>query len=110
METIVAAIPQTGAIRLVIEASARQNFSARSAQKLVRRFIADEISYLLRVGEPVLVVGQQLYWRVPVQLAFPGRGAAGDVGAIDVNVETGQLLITPEIIAEITRQAKRLAA
>lgn len=110
METIVEAIPQTGDIRLVIEVSARQNFSARSAQKLVRRFIADEISYLLRVGEPALVVGQQLYWRVPVQLAFPGRGAAGDVGAIDVNVETGQLLITPEIIAEITRHAHRLAA
>ena len=37
------------------------NFSAKSAQKIVRRFVADEISYLLRTGEPDLVMGKRLY-------------------------------------------------
>lgn len=110
MEAVIEAIPQTGDIRLTIEVSARQNFSPKSAQKLVRRFVADEISYLLRAGEPDLVVGQQLCWRVPVQLAFPNQDTVGTVGTIDVNVETGQMLVTPETIAEITRHAERLAA
>ena len=110
MEAVIEAIPQTGDIRLTIEVSARQNFSAKSAQKLVRRFIADEISYLLRAGVPDLVVSEQLYWRVPVQMAFPDQGIVGTVGAVDVNVETGQMLITPETIAEMTRHAERLAA
>ena len=37
------------------------NFSAKSVQKIVRRFVADEISYLLRTGEPDLVMGKRLY-------------------------------------------------
>lgn len=110
MEAVIEAIPQTGDIHLTIEVSARQNFSAKSAQKLVRRFVADEISYLLRAGEPALIVGQQLCWRVPVQLAFPNQDIVGTVGTIDVNVETGQMSITPEKIAEMTRHAERLAA
>ncbi|MCS6843422.1 MAG: hypothetical protein NZ528_03725 [Caldilineales bacterium] len=109
METVIEAIPQTGDIRLTIEVSAKQNFSGRSAQRLVGRFVADEISYLLRAGEPHLVVSERLYWRVPVQLAFPGRGVVGTVGALDVDVETGQIRVTPQDIAEITSHAERLA-
>lgn len=110
MEAVIEAIPQTGDIRLTIEVSAKQNFSARSAQKIVRRFVADEISYLLRAGEPTLVLSKRLYWRVPVQLAFPDRGMIGTAGTLDVDVETGQILATPDDIAEITRHAERLAA
>lgn len=110
MEAVIEAIPQTGDIRLTIEVSARQNFSAKSAQKIVRRFVADEISYLLRTGEPDLVMGKRLYWRVPIQLALPDQGTIGVVGTLDVDVETGQILATPNDIAEITRHAERLAA
>ena len=110
MEAVIEAIPQTGDIRLTIEVSARQNFSDKSAQKIVRRFVADEISYLLRTGEPDLVMGKRLYWRVPIQLALPDQGTIGVVGTLDVDVETGQILATPNDIAEITRHAERLAA
>lgn len=65
MEAVIEAIPQTGDIRLTIEVSARQNFSARSAQRVVGRFVADEISYLLRAGEPDLVVSKRFYLDVP---------------------------------------------
>ena len=46
MDAVIEAIPQTGDIRLTIEVAAKQNFSAKSAQKIVGRFAADEISYL----------------------------------------------------------------
>jgi hypothetical protein len=110
MEAVIEAIPQTGDIRLTLEISARQNFSAKSAQKIVRRFVANEISYLLRAGEPNLVLGQRLYWRVPIELALPGRGVIGAAGTLDVDVETGQITATPDAIAEITRHAERLSA
>ena len=110
MEAVIEAIPQTGDIRLTIEVSTKQNFSAKSAQKIVGRFVADEISYLLRAGEPALVLSKRLYWRVPIQLAFPDKGMVGAVGTLDVDVETGQILVNPKDIAEITRHAERLAA
>jgi hypothetical protein len=110
MEAVIEAIPQTGDIRLTLEISARQNFSAKSAQKIARRFVADEISYLLRAGDPNLVVGRRLFWRVPIELALPDRGVIGTAGTLDVDVETGQIFATPEAIAEIARHAEQLAA
>ena len=110
MEAVMEQLPQTGAIQFTIQVSAQQNYSARAAQRIVRRFVADEISYLLRVGEPTLVIGEQICWRVPVVLALPNAGPIGTVGSISVDVETGQLLGTPEEILEIGRHARDLAA
>lgn len=85
-----------------------QNVSAKSAQKIVGRFVADEISYLLRAGEPDLVPSKRVYWRVPIELAFPDQGIVGAVGTLDVDVETGQIVATPKDIAEITHHTERL--
>jgi hypothetical protein len=37
------------------------------------------------------------------------RGDVGEVGAIDVDVETGQLYVTPQLIVEINGRAQGLA-
>ena len=84
--------------------------SARAAQRIVGRFVADEIGYLLRSGDPTLVVSERISWRVPIVLAFPTTGPVGTVGTLDVDVETGQLLVDPEQIVEITRHARDLAS
>jgi len=86
------------------------NYSAEAARRLAGRFVANEIGYLLRCEDPRLVVAERVHWRVPITLAFPTTGPVGTVGTIDVDVETGQLSITPEQIAEITRHAESLAA
>jgi len=86
------------------------NFSATAARRRVGRFVADEISYLMRSGQPSLVIADRIYWRVPVVLTFPGHGSVGSVGAIDMDVETGQLRVTPKLIAEMQQRATDLAA
>lgn len=110
METALEQLPQTGQIQVTIQVAAKFNYSALAAERLVGRFVADEISYLLRADTPTLVVANELYWRVPVVLAFPHSGVAGQVGAVDVNVETGQLSVTPNQVAEITLHANELAS
>jgi len=109
MEAVVEQIPQTGTIQFTIQISAQHNYSAKAARRMVRRFVADEIGYLLRAGEPTLVIGEQICWRVPVMLALPNAGPVGTVGSIRVDVETGQLLVTPDEILEIGRHARDLA-
>jgi len=109
METTLEQIPRTGKIDLIIQVSATINYSAEAAQRLAGRFVANEISYLLRCNAPQLVVSERLYWRVPIVLALPTTGPVGTVGTIDVDVENGQLSITPEQIAEITHHATNLA-
>ncbi len=110
MDVAVKQLPHTGKLQIDIHVSADMNFSAAAARRRVGRFVADEISYLMRGGEPNLVIADRIHWRVPVLLTFPGHGNVGSVGAIDVDVETGQLHVTPELIAEIQQRASDLAA
>lgn len=58
---------------------------------------------------PVLVLGPRVSWRVPIHLTFPSFGDAGQVGTIDVDVETGQPEITEAIIQEIESHAEDIA-
>lgn len=56
-------------MQVTIQTSADLNFSALAARRLVGRFVADEIGYLLRSDPPNLVIAERIYWRVPVILA-----------------------------------------
>jgi len=110
MSAVVKQLPHTGKLQIDIHMSAEMNFSATAARRRVSRFVADEISYLMRGGEPDLVVADRIYWRAPVLLTPPGHGSVGSVGAIDLDVETGQLHVTPGLIAEIQQHAADLTA
>jgi hypothetical protein len=108
MEAVIEQVPRTGNIQLTIQINADFHFSAKAAQRLARRFVADEIGYLLRVGEPVLVAGEALCWRLPIILALPAFGAVGEVGEIDVDVETGRILLTATQVESIRHRAHDL--
>ncbi|MCP4360497.1 MAG: hypothetical protein GY796_21010 [Chloroflexi bacterium] len=93
--------PESGQLSVNIQLSATVNVTAFSARQKVTGFVADEISTQMHAGDPVLIMGKRICWRVPVILSLPPTGDRGEVGSIDVDVETGQLLITPTLIQEI---------
>lgn len=98
-----------GQLSIHIEAKADMNFSATAARRKVTGFVVDEISTHIRGREPTLIVGERIRWRVPVWLSLPPTGDLGEVGVIEVDVETGQMNITEALIQEITLRAKELA-
>ena len=102
--------PQTGKLAIDIRISATVNVTAFSARQKVTSFVADEISTNMHGGEPRLIVGERICWRVPVILSMPPTGDRGEVGAIDVDIETGQLMVTGALVEEIERRAEYLAA
>jgi hypothetical protein len=65
-----------------------------------------DLSYLLRVGEPTLVAGERICWRMPIELALPSYGSVGQVGAVDVDVENGRILLTAELQCQARHAAK----
>ena len=87
----------------------RVRIPAVVARRKVNVFVGNEISYLMGGGTPELVRGDSPVWRVPVILTFPGHGPVGTVGVIDVDAETGNLLITASLIKEMTQNAETLA-
>jgi hypothetical protein len=102
--------PKTGQLTIDIRLSATVNVTAFSARQKVTGFVADEISTNMHGGEPSLAVGERICWRVPVILSMPPTGDRGQVGTIEVDVETGQLLVNRSLIEEIKHRAEHLAA
>ena len=68
-----------------------------------------EIGNLLYGGEPTLAVGERICWHVPVLLAYPDSGPVGQVGVLDVDIETRAVLTTPEQLAVLSDYALFLA-
>ena len=107
-EQIESLLPSPGQLQINIQLAATINVTAFSAKQKVTGFVADEISTNMHGAEPTLIVGDKICWRVPVILSLPPIGNRGQVGAIDVDVATGQLQITPKLIVEIERRADYL--
>jgi hypothetical protein len=110
MAVTLEAIPKTGHLQVDIKVSADVNVTAFTARQKVNNFVLSEISYMMHAGEPSLVVDERIYWRVPVILSLTSHGDVGEVGYLDVNIETGQIQISPSQIAEIEARAEGLAA
>jgi hypothetical protein len=100
--------PQSGQLAIDVHLTATVNVTAFSARQKVTGFVADEISTNMHAGEPKLVVSERIVWRVPIILSMPPTGDRGEVGMIDVDVETGQLNINQSLIMEIERRAEYL--
>ncbi len=101
-------LPKTGRLEVEIKVTADINISAYAAQQKVNGFVLSEISYMMHAGPPTLVIDEHISWRVPVILSLTSRGDVGEVGVIDVDIETGQLHINPQLITEIQTRAQGL--
>jgi hypothetical protein len=102
-------LPKSGRVDVDIHLSADIHVTATAARRRVSRLVISEIGNLLYGGEPTLIVGERVRWHVPVMLAYPDTGPVGQVGALDVDVETGEVLATTEQLAEITNYAQFVA-
>lgn len=85
----IAKLPTSGQVAIDIHVSATVNVSVFSAKQKVTCLVASQISTHLHGGEPKLVVGERIVWRVPVIFSMVPYGDRGSVGEIDVDVETG---------------------
>ena len=55
------------------------------------------------------MAGRRLLWRVPVWLALPTTGSLGQVGTLDVDAQTGEILSTQQILEQIAERGDELA-
>jgi hypothetical protein len=102
-------LPQTAQLEVNIHLSAPLRVTAAEARKRVSKLVISEIGNLLYGGEPTLSIGDHISWRVPVLLAYPDSGLIGQVGTLDVDVETGAVLATEEHLTTLSDYAAYLA-
>jgi predicted DNA-binding antitoxin AbrB/MazE fold protein len=88
---------------------AQVKIGAAFARQKVNRFLLDEVSYMLGADQPALIENDHFVWRAPILFTSPERGVIGLAGTIDVDAETGELLVTGDTVAKILQNARDLA-
>ena len=102
-------IPQTAPTSLIFHLDTTLNVNAEQARNLVNRQVVVELGTGLIAREAELMIaGDQIAWRVPVALSLPEMGDLGQVGLIEVDARTGDILTGPEIQEKIIKHASLL--
>jgi hypothetical protein len=104
-----ATLPEGASVAIHIDVTATANVTAFVARQKVTQFVVTEISNQLRGEAPDLIVGDRLTWSVPVVLTSPARGVVGRVGEVEVDANTGELLLDKDGQRRIADNAERLA-
>ncbi len=89
-------LPATGTVSVKIEISAEINVSAFVARQKANRFLILQVGDQFMAGDPELVVGPRLHWRLAVQHAPSRRGTLGVVGHLLVDAETGEVVLADD--------------
>jgi hypothetical protein len=84
----------------VSDVSAEINVTAYVARQKANRFLILQAGDQLIAGDPVLVVGPDLCWRVPVHYAPSLRGPLGIVGHLMVDATTGEVTVADGLTTE----------
>ncbi len=102
-------IPSKGPVQLRVKRDFTIQITAEEARRLVNRWLLDEVSYLFGALAPTLVVGEKVVWRVPAIYSLPHVGQVGTIGFVDVDVQSGVMATSPELIRELQDHASELA-
>jgi len=102
-------LPEQTEVKIEVSITSKINITAIVAQRKVSKLVLDQVSNLLYSMQPTLVAGERLLWRVPVWFALPTTGPLGQVGTIDVDPQSGEILYSQHILDEISERAHELA-
>jgi len=102
-------LPVPAEVKIEFSLTAQVNVTDLTAQRKVSKLLLDHVGNLLYGERPSLVVGRRMLWRVPVWLALPTTGPLGQVGTLDVDAQTGEILFTQQILEEVAERGNELA-
>jgi hypothetical protein len=102
-------LPTDSVLDITIRVTQPLNVTAFCARQRVTQYVMNVLSSQLGGDTPDLMVGERVYWSVPVVFTLPGKGVLGRVGMLRVDAGTGELLSDPATEQEMLRHAEQLA-
>ena len=91
----IVAAPGGSRVAVRIEIDTEFNVSAVAARQKANRYLLMNLGDQLHAGEPELMVGERLWWRVPVLLSLSQGGYLGKVGELQVDAQSGGVESAP---------------
>ncbi len=85
-------LPETGVVRIQVDQTADIRISAEAARKRVRRWLREDVSLMMSANTPTLTLTERIVWRVSVTLSKTHLGTVGQIGTVDVDVLSGEIV------------------
>lgn len=102
--------PEEGPLTLDARLRGEIKVSPEEAQRRANGFLGMDVGVLIGADDPVLVWGERPVWRFTANMYLPHTGKIGEVGTIEVDAVTGQVVKpSPEQITAIQDRARDLA-
>ena len=101
-------LQDTQELNIQVSISTTVNLDPKTARRQVTAWLVSEVGNMLIGGPPQLVISHKTVWRVPVMLTSSEVGPVGEVGAVEVDAESGELLVSDQLKAQILDNVKRL--
>ena len=97
-------------VDIQVHVSVTLNITPFVARQKVGGLVLSKVGTGIGADEPTLVLSnKRVVWRVPVFLALPGLGRLGQVGEVDVDAQTGEVLADRSALNRMIDNANRLA-
>ncbi|MGB0387091.1 MAG: hypothetical protein ACPGWR_19925 [Ardenticatenaceae bacterium] len=84
------------------------NIDPNTARRRVTGWLISYVGNMIMGGTAQLVIINRALWRVPALLMSSKIGTVGQVGFVDVDAVTGELLVDDHLIEEILNNAQNL--
>ena len=97
-------------LNIQVSVAAIINIKAKTAQREATTWLVSEVGNMLISGKPQLVISKNATWRVPVLLTSSRSGILGQVGSIDIDAESGELLVSNELREQILKNVQNITS
>lgn len=85
-------LPDSGPAEIEVKRSFTIGIGATQARRRVNGWLALHVSTSMLGDEPSLVIAERVVWRVPILFTATHVGPVDTIGAVDVDVESGEVL------------------
>src|SRR5262245_7747275 len=103
-----AGVPTDTDVEVEIKIHARLNISSYVAKQKANVCLALHCGQSFCVEEPVLQIGQRIFWLVPVWFSTPQEGRQTRIGELAVDAQTGEVVEAGERCRLLKRIANTL--
>lgn len=95
-------------VKATVDLEATLAVSPDSARRKANGYLGQNVAMAIQAGQPVLVWGKRLVWRMQMGLFLRGLGQIATLGSLDVDAQTREVI--PLSITEISSLQERANA
>jgi hypothetical protein len=97
-------------LKATVDLEAILSVSPDSARRRANGYLGHHVAMSIQAGDPVLVWGKRLVWRMQMHLSLRGFGRIATVGTVDVDAQTRDIIpLSVDEIISLQERANAIA-